>query len=388
MEELPGGVLTQGRVSFKTQQQLQTNKNAKLFEQRCWNRANDEIMATRTKHYHYESLNIPLHAMEFLCRSWSPTASGFLQTLSSSNILDIDDHKQRQIGEHEEKVDHNSDVLGEQEGIIFQVDDGKKHAAQSNKKLIWRIKGWLRENSLTGILRWKREKKKEEVRLLTAKIHAALSVARLAAAIAGFAATNSMEIEKNMDNETVKISNGVACASALLASACAEAAESVGAHRADVASAVNSGLTIQTPADIITLTAAAATGLRGAATLESRATSILQFPDRNKEPVKLAAKLSIITPSEQKVLRLVSIHLKHRQLMLCLEKKYMGVLTTSEEYTILQVIREKKVQGYYLLGIKCNGGDIKLLFEDKKQLLVWISSISSFLQMHNSYHVK
>lgn len=121
------------------------------------------------------------------------------------------------------------------------------------------INGWLKENSLTGLLRWRREKKKEEVRLLTAKIHAALSVAQLAAAIAGFAATNSMEKENNTTNEAVKMSNGVAYASALLASACAEAAESVGARRSHVASAVNSGLATQAPSDIITLTAAAAT---------------------------------------------------------------------------------------------------------------------------------
>ncbi|KAG8649990.1 hypothetical protein MANES_08G165450v8 [Manihot esculenta] len=301
MEELPGGrVLSQGRVSFKTQQQLlQTDKNVKLFEQRCCSRANaNETIATKSKHYHYESLNIPMHAMEFLCRSWSPSASDFLHTFSSSNnqILDFEDHKQSHIEEYEEKAGHKSDVLGEQEGIIVQVNNGKRHTAKSKKKQIWSINGWLKENSLTGLLRWRREKKKEEVRLLTAKIHAALSVAQLAAAIAGFAATNSMEKENNTTNEAVKMSNGVAYASALLASACAEAAESVGARRSHVASAVNSGLATQAPSDIITLTAAAAT--------------------------------------RQRVLGSVSIHLKHRQLMLSLKKKYLGVLTTSEECKI------------------------------------------------------
>ncbi|EEF42313.1 conserved hypothetical protein [Ricinus communis] len=192
-----------------------------------------------------------------------------------------------------------------------------------------RIKEWLRQKSLAGVfMKWRRgEKKKEEVRLLTAKIHAALSVAQLAAAIAGFAAT-SMEISKDIHNEDLKTSNVVAYATALLASACAEAAESVGATRAHVASAVNSGLATQSPADMITLTASAATSLRGSETLKSRATSA------NKEPVKLAAKLLIRNPSGQKVLRSVSIYLGRRQLMLRLEKKYLGVITTSKECKI------------------------------------------------------
>ncbi|KDP21805.1 hypothetical protein JCGZ_00592 [Jatropha curcas] len=399
MEEVPG-VLTQGRVFFKTKQKLQTCKKGKFSEQRCWTRATEKMPASN-KEYHnaspcYESLDIPLHAMQFLCRSWSPTASTLLRTFSSSNNQILDFQVNHSLERHEEKVDQEIDVLMEEEGIA-QVDDAKRAATQSNRYKLWtrilvqrsvpsilqsckllyidrRIKEWLREKSLTDILKRKERKKKEEVRLLTAKIRAALSVTQLAAAIAGYSATGCAEVSKvTSTNEEMKMGNVVAYATALLASACAEAAESIGANKAHVSSAVNSGLATQSPADIITLTAAAATSLRGAETLNSRATT--------KEAVKLAAKLSVITPSGHKVLRLVSIHLKHRQLMLSLEKKYLGVLTTSKEYAILQVIREQQGQGHFLLGIKCSNGDVKLLFEDKEQSLLWKSIISKNLQI-------
>lgn len=110
---------------------------------------------------------------------------------------------------------------------------------------------------------------KEEDRLRTANVHATLSVACLAAAIAGIAANSTKEAAKDV----IPIGNGdggkvawdknmgdtVASAAALIATVCAETAESIGANKAHVASAVNSGLAAQTPVDIITLTATAAT---------------------------------------------------------------------------------------------------------------------------------
>lgn len=91
---------------------------------------------------------------------------------------------------------------------------------------------------------------------------------RLAAAIARFAATKDKE-EANKDVKHLisggkadwdqNMSNIVASAAALIATICAESAESLGANRAHVASAVNSGLATQTPADMMTLTATAAT---------------------------------------------------------------------------------------------------------------------------------
>ncbi|KAI5660598.1 hypothetical protein M9H77_19921 [Catharanthus roseus] len=88
--------------------------------------------------------------------------------------------------------------------------------------------------------RWlkdRREKKKEETRAHTAQLHAAISVAGVASAIAAIAA---------------------AAAAAWLQ--CVEAAESMGAERKHLASVVSSALNVRSAGDIMTLTAAAATG--------------------------------------------------------------------------------------------------------------------------------
>ncbi|XP_042405337.1 VAN3-binding protein-like isoform X2 [Zingiber officinale] len=90
--------------------------------------------------------------------------------------------------------------------------------------------------------RWlkdRRERKKEETRAQNAQLHAAVSVA-------GVAAT-------------------------LVAAQCVEAAELMGAEREHLTSVVGSAVNVRTPGDIVTLTAAAATALRGAATLKARA---------------------------------------------------------------------------------------------------------------------
>ena len=110
-------------------------------------------------------------------------------------------------------------------------------------------------------------KRKEELRLQVAQVHAALSVARLAAGIAGIVANCSLK-PSDSKNPSVHSEGGdwgeemstvVASAAALVATVCAEAAESVGANRAHVASVISTGLATRTFADMLTLTATAAT---------------------------------------------------------------------------------------------------------------------------------
>lgn len=128
-------------------------------------------------------------------------------------------------------------------------------------------KWWLRGKPLASLFKLHRVQKKEEIRLHTANVHAAISVTQLAAAIAGYAAKGCTRRTKD-DNPTINegsvvevknMDNIIASAAALLATVCAETAESVGAQANHVASAINSGLASQTTADIITLIAATAT---------------------------------------------------------------------------------------------------------------------------------
>ncbi|KAL6505160.1 hypothetical protein OROGR_024977 [Orobanche gracilis] len=122
--------------------------------------------------------------------------------------------------------------------------------------------------------RWlkdRREKKKEETRAHNAQIHAAVSVAGVAAAIAAIAAATAAASSKGNDEQMAKTNMAVASAATLVAAQCVEAAETIGADRDHLVSAISSAVSVRSHGDISTLTAAAATALRGVATLKARA---------------------------------------------------------------------------------------------------------------------
>ncbi|MQL76330.1 hypothetical protein Taro_008709 [Colocasia esculenta] len=125
--------------------------------------------------------------------------------------------------------------------------------------------------------RWlkdRRERKKEETRAQNAQLHAAVSVAGVAAAIASIAAATAAATSQaaaGKDDQAAKTDMAVASAATLVAAHCVEAAEAMGAEREHLAAVVGSAVNVRTPGDIVTLTAAAATALRGAATLKARA---------------------------------------------------------------------------------------------------------------------
>ncbi|XP_057863244.1 VAN3-binding protein isoform X4 [Cryptomeria japonica] len=113
-----------------------------------------------------------------------------------------------------------------------------------------------------------KERKKEEARTHNAQVHAAISVAGVAAAVAAVAAATATS---SGENGQLKTSMAVASAAALVAAQCVEVAECMGADREQVAAVVSSAVNVKKPGDIMTLTAGAATALRGAATLKARA---------------------------------------------------------------------------------------------------------------------
>ncbi|XP_076924677.1 VAN3-binding protein-like [Bidens hawaiensis] len=122
--------------------------------------------------------------------------------------------------------------------------------------------------------RWlkdRREKKKEETRAHNAQLHAAVSVAGVAAAVATIAAATAAASASRKDEQAAKTDMAVASAATLVAAQCVEAAEAMGAEREHLVAAVNSAVNVKSHGDILTLTAVAATALRGAATLKARA---------------------------------------------------------------------------------------------------------------------
>lgn len=121
--------------------------------------------------------------------------------------------------------------------------------------------------------RWlkdRREKKKEESRSHNAQLHAAVSVAGVAAAVAAMA-TEAASLSSGRDEYAARTDMAVASAATLVAAQCVDAAEAVGAERDHLAAVISSAVNVRTSGDIVTLTAAAATALRAAATLRARA---------------------------------------------------------------------------------------------------------------------
>ncbi|XAR57279.1 hypothetical protein NMG60_11025356 [Bertholletia excelsa] len=122
--------------------------------------------------------------------------------------------------------------------------------------------------------RWlkdRKEKKKEETRAHNAQLHAAIQVAGVAAAVAAIAAATAASSGAGKDEQRAKTDMAVASAATLVAAQCVEAAEAMGAEREHLASVVSSAVNVRSAGDIMTLTASAATALRGAATLKARA---------------------------------------------------------------------------------------------------------------------
>lgn len=105
-------------------------------------------------------------------------------------------------------------------------------------------------------------KKKDKARVENAHLHAALSVAGLAAAMAAVAAAENNNIRKGTGGGgRAKMSTALASATELLATHCIELAESAGAEHDRVAAVVRSAVDVRTASDLLTLTAAAATGI-------------------------------------------------------------------------------------------------------------------------------
>ncbi|KAG6438373.1 hypothetical protein SASPL_103314 [Salvia splendens] len=140
------------------------------------------------------------------------------------------------------------------------------------------------------------ETKKEGKRLQTAQLHAALSLTQLAAAIHGIiTATGSSSNGENSPFQPgtpcQDMGNVVSSAAALITNVCAEAAESLGADRARIQGAVDSGVAIRTPIDMIAITATTATS----SLLRSRAAAVPL--SRVQEMLKISAEIRTIMPS-------------------------------------------------------------------------------------------
>ncbi|XP_023535236.1 VAN3-binding protein-like isoform X1 [Cucurbita pepo subsp. pepo] len=236
----------------------------------------------------------PIESMEFLGRSWSLSAKELSKALSTAH--DTPSRLQNSVIGFlsAEAHDSNSSVLSEP--LLRRLPSGDSPPASprgseemkellllhqalnpdflSNQQLLGNglYKSILRGNKTLG--RWmkdQKERKKQEIRSQNAQLHAAVSVAGVAASVAAFIASLlSCETSSGNHKWPSKTSSAMASAAALVASHCIEMAEEMGASHEHILNVVNSAINARTNGDIMTLTAGAATALRGAATLRSR----------------------------------------------------------------------------------------------------------------------
>uniref|UniRef100_A0A452YW38 PH domain-containing protein n=1 Tax=Aegilops tauschii subsp. strangulata TaxID=200361 RepID=A0A452YW38_AEGTS len=209
----------------------------------------------------------PLEPMEYLSRSWSVSASEISKILVGGKKSCFNRLPLQEMG-----IPEASAVLATTAIVpSYRHHVSEQSTAHSHTD--------ARRSSISGIGhhqsigKWfqhkdasrSRQSSKEKLRADRAHVHAMVSVVRVAAAVAAVAAAST-----SSDTQASKMAAAMAPATELLASHCVEVARLAGASHEQVASAVQSAVGVRSAGDLTTLTAAAATALRGAATMKQR----------------------------------------------------------------------------------------------------------------------
>ncbi|KAM0003030.1 putative VAN3-binding protein [Helianthus debilis subsp. tardiflorus] len=186
----------------------------------------------------------PMEPMEFLSRSWSVSAAEISKAFAAAQKPQIE----KKIVCPVTTPLHESFVAPQPQEKVSRV----------------RARGKWFNNNRDGVMR-----KKDKVRREKAQAHAALCVAGLATALASITAAADATA-RSLALDDSRMTTALASATELLATHCSELAESAGVDHHLVVSVVQSATNIQSPTHLMTLTAAAATALRGEAAMKAR----------------------------------------------------------------------------------------------------------------------
>ncbi|XP_010053494.2 VAN3-binding protein [Eucalyptus grandis] len=249
-------------------------------------------------------------------------------------------------------------------------------------------------------------KKKESLRMENAHVHSAVSIAGLAAGLAAAAAAQS-------SNSDSKMSVALASATELLASHCVELAELAGAEHDRVATVVQSAVDIHSAGDLMTLTAAAATALRGEAALkvrrrnEARRNAAISPYDRGMAETHMTLRSHIeesSTPCEGELwlhttkglfqMKHASVYInKKSQVILKLKSKHIrGAFSTNSKCIVYGLCDENSAWPYrkerdnpeeVFFGLRTAQGFLEFKCKNKAHKQRWVDAIYNLLRHGN-----